>query len=77
MAMDKDRLADSIVTKIETILGFSWSPAERLNARKVWVAVADAVIQELDVNASINFSTTEKTAIVNTAIPSTFTGNLG
>jgi hypothetical protein len=53
MALDKDRLADAIVDGIATEFGFVWTAPQRTNARRVWKVVATAIIDELDVNATI------------------------
>lgn len=53
MALDKDRVADNIVDRIELDYGITFTPAQRANARKIWNLVADEIIKEIKINADI------------------------
>ena len=53
MGLDADRLADAIVDGIATEFGYTWTTPQRTNARRVWKVVAQKIISEFDVNATI------------------------
>ena len=55
MAMNKIALRNRITTKIQALMGFTWTAPQLANAEKVWEAVADAIIEEIQANAKINF----------------------
>lgn len=56
MAMTVASLRNKITAKIQSKLGFVWTPAQLANAEKVWEAVAEAVIEEIQQNAKLNFA---------------------
>jgi hypothetical protein len=47
MALDKDRVADNIVDRIEADFGITFTVDQRANARKIWNLVADEMIKEI------------------------------
>lgn len=56
MALDSTRIRDAIITGIETAYGFTFTAPQKTEARKLWGAVATAIINEFDVNATIRLT---------------------
>lgn len=59
MALDKDRLKNNIVNRIETDYGITFTPAQRIQAEKIWNLVAEEIINEFKNFAKLNFASAE------------------
>lgn len=53
MALDKDRLGNAIVDKLEALFGEAVTAASDATLRQMWKAVAEAIIEEIDVHLDI------------------------
>lgn len=47
MAMSADRIADDMLNRLESALGFTFTAPQRVQAKKVWKAYSEAILAEL------------------------------
>lgn len=80
--MNKDRLGNAIATRILTFAGYGLVGGDESRLRELCKAIADEIIKEIDVNATLkipamSFSVLPGTFVENNPVPNTPITGLG
>lgn len=74
MALNPTTIRDNIISGIETAYGFTFTPAQKTEAQKLWGVVASAIVTEFTTNGRITMISNEFKVDVGTFSANVVTG---
>lgn len=74
MALNPTTIRDNIISGIETAYGFTFTPDQKIEARKLWGVVSSAIVTEFITNGRITMVSNEFKVDVGTFAANITTG---